>query len=160
MGRRKLLIKTVIIDEGISRIGNYTFFELRNMTNISIASTVTSIASIGSDAFGRCSSLSSIEIPLGVTVIPDACFQDCLLSSITPNITSIGYNAFLGCNLKSITIPSTVESIAFCAFYGCRSLESVAFASPSRLKTLEHGFLPIVSSVESIPYEAFLRCNS
>ena len=94
--------------------------------NTVIPSSVTSIAS---DAFGYCSSLTSITIPNNVTSIGDMAFFGCSrLPSITiPNsVTSIGRSAFQGCrNLSSITIPNSVTSIEDYAFNGCYNLTSV-----------------------------------
>ena len=67
---------------------------------------ITSGTSIDYYAFNGCSSLTSIEIPSGVT--------------------SIGREAFDGCSsLTSIEIPSSVTSIGSSAFSGCSSLTSM-----------------------------------
>jgi hypothetical protein len=58
-------------------------------------------------------------------------------------VTTIGTNAFLGCNLTNITIPSSVTSIGKWAFANCTNLTSVM----------------IPSSVTSIGVEAFAKCE-
>ena len=63
-----------------------------------------------------------------LTTIGSQAFYNSLLTSIAiPNsVTSIGNNAFYGCNsLTSVIIPNSVTSIGNNAFYGCNSLTSV-----------------------------------
>ena len=66
-----------------------------------------------SGTFMGCDSLTSIEIPSGVTTIGDTAFLECTsLSSITiPNtVTSIGSDAFGSCtSLSDVTIESTTK---------------------------------------------------
>jgi hypothetical protein len=89
--------------------------------------TVTTI----SYAFLRCTSLTNITIPEGVTSIGAGAFQFCTsLTSITipDTVTSIGTAAFLRCtSLTSITIGNGVTNIGDGAFGGCDSLTSVTF---------------------------------
>ncbi len=90
----KTEIITVIIQEGITSIGDYAFYGCSKLTNISIPVSVTSI---GNYAFYNCSSLSSISIPDSVTSIGNSAFNNCNnLSSISipDSVTSIGYYAF------------------------------------------------------------------
>ncbi len=85
---------------------------------------------------------------------------------IPRTITSIGNNAFTGCDsLKSITIPSSVTSIGISAFSDCRSLTSVTI--PSSVTSIgERVFyccssltsVTIPSSVTSIGERAFYYC--
>ena len=73
------------------------------------------VTSIGEDAFGGCTNLTSVAIPNSVIYIGDKAFRDCSsLSSITipEGVTSIGSFAFVFCSsLSSITIHDGVISI-------------------------------------------------
>ena len=90
-------IERIIIEESVSYIGNYSFFELENLQNAIIANSVTSI---GGSAFSGCTSLTTITIPNSVTSIGNSAFMNCTgLTSVTiPNsVTSIGESAFSYC---------------------------------------------------------------
>ena len=83
-------IKTVVIESGVTTIGDSAFEDCSSLTSITIPEGVTAI---GDFAFADCSSLSSITIPEGVTTIGDFAFADCSsLSSITipEGVTTIG----------------------------------------------------------------------
>ena len=87
-------IKKVVIQNGVTKIGNCAFHDCRSLTSITIPNSVTSI---GRDAFYDCRSLTSITIPNSVTSIGDYAFYYCRsLTSITiPNsVTNIGRDAF------------------------------------------------------------------
>ena len=119
-------IKTVVIDNGVTSIGDHAFEGCTSLANITIPGSVTSI---GDHAFEGCTSLTSITIPNSVTSIGDHAFEGCTsLTSITiPNsVTSIGDQAFDDCeSLTSITIPNSVTCIGDFAFYDCTGLASV-----------------------------------
>ena len=90
-------ITKVIIESGVTSIGDYAFYGCSGLTEITIPNSVTSI---GYAAFASCSGLPSITIP--------------------NSVTSIGNSAFSGCSgLTSITIPSSVTSIGGDAFMQC-----------------------------------------
>ena len=139
------IIKTVIINDGVTSIGESAFSYCSSLTSVTIGESVTSI---GSSAFEYCSSLSSITIPNSVTSIGDWAFSDCSsLTSVTiPNsVTSIGDWAFYECSsLTSVTIPNSVTSIGEYTFCGCSSLTSIT----------------IPNSVTSIGKYAFYNCSS
>lgn len=61
---RKKIIK-VTLSEGITRIGNFAFADLVNMTSVNIPSTITHI---GDYAFWGCNSVGTIYVPRNVVV--------------------------------------------------------------------------------------------
>lgn len=105
-------ISTVIIEDGVTSIGNYAFDDCINLTSITIPDTVTSI---GEKAFFSCWGLTDITIP--------------------ENVTSIGSSAFEVCgNLESITIPDSVTSIGQNAFKGCVGLVIYCYSGSKALE--------------------------
>jgi hypothetical protein len=117
-------------DDIIASIGSYAFYRRTSLTGITIPD---SVKTIGSYAFGLCTSLSNITIPDGVITIEDSVFEYCnSLTDITiPNsVTTIGGSAFSYCNsLKSIIIPDSITLIPTSAFRGCESLISVTISN-------------------------------
>ena len=81
-------IISVIIPEGVTSIGDWTFVKLENLTSITIPNSVTSI---GDGAFAVCRSLTSVTIPNSVTSIGEGVFQGCtsLTSIIVQNPTPL-----------------------------------------------------------------------
>ena len=146
-------IKTVVIGNGVTSIGNYTFAKCTGLTSIEIPASVTSIgddafwdcsnlatvtfaedsqlATISISAFSKCSGLASIEIPASVTSIGDNAFHYCSgLATVSfaagSQLTSIGDYAFEYCSgLTSIEIPASVTSIGRSAFASCSNLEAM-----------------------------------
>ncbi|MBQ4450352.1 MAG: leucine-rich repeat protein [Prevotella sp.] len=114
---QQVRIKKVVIEDGVTSIGNHAFGNCSSAISIAIPNTV---ASIGDYAFSHCSGLTSITIPESVKSIGDGAFSGCSeLTSITipSSVTSIGSYAFLECSLLAeITIPNSVKSIGYLAF--------------------------------------------
>ena len=119
-------IKKIVLNNGVTTIGDYAFSGCSGLTSIEISNSVTSI---GNSTFSGCSGLTSIEISNSVTSIGNSAFYGCsgLTSIEIPNsVTSIGNSAFSGCSgLTSIEIPNSVTSIGDYAFSGCYSLTSI-----------------------------------
>ena len=67
-------LESIIIPDGVTSIGNRTFYRCSGLANINIPESVTSI---GEEAFEGCSSLTSIIIPGGVTSIGGWVFNRC-----------------------------------------------------------------------------------
>ena len=115
------LIKRVDIDNGITSIEDYAFYNCKSLTSVTIPNSVTSIEDC---AFENCTSLTRVTIPDSVTKIGSYAFEDCtsLTSVNIPNsVTSIGDYAFSGCtSLTSITIPNSVTSFGKSIFLSCK----------------------------------------
>ena len=119
-------IKKVVIENGVTNIGNWSFYGCTGLTSITIPNSVTSI---GYAAFWGCSALTSVAISNSVTSIGGEAFHDCsALTSINiPNsVTSIGYYAFSGCkSLTFVNIPNSITSIKESTFENCSGLTSI-----------------------------------
>lgn len=85
------------ITEGVMRIEEYAFYNCREITTVTIPSSVSTIAS---DAFYSCVELSQVNFTEGLEVIENRAFQGCV-------------------RLKEIIIPSTVTNIGERAFAKC-----------------------------------------
>ena len=81
MGTREYLpIRSVVIEEGVTRVGKYTFRNCSTIVSISLPST---LISIGEQAF-RHAAITSLSIPSSVTTIEPSAFYDCAnLSAVT-----------------------------------------------------------------------------
>ena len=142
-------IQTVILEDGITRIGEHAFTYCSAMHSVSIPDSVTEI---GAEAFAGCSSLESVTIPDGVTKIGSAAFESCgSLKSVTipSSVTTIGEWAFFGCDsLESVTIPGSVTEIGDWAFSDCGSLKSVTI--PDSVTTIGEQAFSGCASLESV----------
>lgn len=110
----------------VTQISKNAFYNVTEMTEITIACSVTYIGDL---AFQGCSSLRSVVFQgSSVTVIGNMAFNDCVsLESIAipEGVEEIGDQAFGDCrSLKSFVAPSTLKSIGKYTFYGCTELNS------------------------------------
>ena len=142
-------IRKVVIEDGVTSLGEGAFMQCESLTSITIPNSVTSISD---NTFVGCRSLTSITIPNSVTSIGICSFWACTsLTSITipDSVTSIGIASFSDCtSLTSITIPNSVKSIGNGAFDGCTSLTSVTI--PNSVTSLGNGAFEKCSRLRSI----------
>ncbi len=161
-------ITSVVIENGVTSIGNQSFNFCNRMTSISIPSSVTRI---GNNAFYYCSSLSEIPLQNGLTNIGDNAFACCTaLETISfPNsLTSIGSTVFNNCSaLKEVTFPGSLVNIGNNLFPYCSNLETVRFSEG--MKNIGYDMckdcpklknVSIPSTVESIGNNPFSYCPS
>ena len=115
-------------------IGNNAFYNMTG-TEVTLSEGLTYI---GARAFGY-STCKTIEIPASVTRLDkEALHGD--FTSITfaegSKLESIGDQAFRGCDITSMTLPSTVKSLGHRVFQACDSLASVEIpASVTEIQT-------------------------
>ena len=124
-------IKSLIINEGVSRIGRCSFFDCINLTSIYFPNTVTAI---GNCSFAGCGGLISISIP--------------------NSVTSIESQAFTGCgNLTSVSIPNSVTYLEG-PFSGCQNLLTINVALDHPEFSSEAGVLFNKNKTTLIQYPA------
>ena len=125
-------ITAIMVQTGVTGIGNYAFSGITGVTDLYLPST---LSSIGSYAFSNCTALKTIELPAGVEMISEYTFFNCVsLESVTlpANIKSIGIGAFYGCKgLTLVDFPATLTIIGDKAFYDNTALSGVIFRSAS-----------------------------
>ncbi len=146
-------LKSVIIPNSVTSIGDSAFSYCDTLTSITIPNSVTSI---GYHAFRGCTGLTVISIPNSVTLIDDAAFEGCTgLTGISiPNsVTSIGSSVFEGCTgLTGISIPNSVTSIGDSVFEGCSCLKEINVNKDNKNYKSVDGVLFNKSMTEIISY--------
>lgn len=110
----------------LTKIGDYAFYNCRDMKLTSLPDGVTSI---GIKAFYNCWSMVLTSLPGGLTNILKEAFGGCselALTSIPDGVTSIGEYAFEYCtHLSTITFEGTPSSIGSSVFYNCTNLTTI-----------------------------------
>ena len=116
-------IKKVVVQEGVTTIGDHAFANLSYVTSVTIPGSITSI---GAHAFEKCRLGGAVTLPEGLTAIGDFAFSGSGMASLTlpESLRTIGNSAFLCCSLRELTIPDGVTSIGTGAFCNA-SLTSV-----------------------------------
>lgn len=97
-------ITKIIVDDGITKIGDYFFNGLPNVTSALVAQTVSEI---GTYAFADCSKLSGIALP--------------------PVLTKLSSRIFSGTGIAALSVPVSVSTISLQAFYGT-AIENLVYA--------------------------------
>ena len=144
------ILKSIIISNGLTKIGNNTFDGYSSLTSITIPNSVTSI---GRYAFRGCSSLTSVTIGNGVASIGNGAFYGC--NSLTAvNITDLA--AWCGISFES-TIIYYADPEGFSCY--CYDSNPLSYAKHLYLNGKEIKDLVILDNVTSIAPGAFNGCS-
>lgn len=131
------------VPEGVTVIGEKSFKTSR-VTSVTFSSSVTQI---GQEAFQNVHELKEIKFSSGLQSIEKHAFDGCAALEqvcLPDTLTQIEDYAFSYCNLQTLYIPGSVETIGSCAFEGNSDLTQLE---------LEEG-------VRTIEYGAFERCGN
>ncbi len=149
----KSSIKSVIVNNGVTSIGEYAFIECINLADITIPNSVTSI---GDCAFRECGVLTNVTISDNVTSIGSNAFIACSsLTSIDVSSSNNNYTSEDGVLFNKnktkliccpggktqITIPDSVISIYDFAFSGCCNLAEIKVSFINLNYSSENGVL-------------------
>ena len=155
---RSSSVDTLVVGEGITGLGEYSFAGFPLLKEVTLPST---LKSIGDRAFRNCVALERIEIPASVTEISPFAFERCFyLETISVAEGSATYSSNDGVLFSAdgktlvlypeervvmdYSIPEGTETIASWAFTDTTFILSVT--APSTLRT--------------ISASAFVRCNA
>ena len=125
-----LTIPSSLDGHTVKQIGSYAFEKNTTLTSVAIPETVTELEYY---AFKGCTSLTAVTIPSGLTSagsLGSGAFSGC--SALTTvqfgsGLASIPEALFEGTGLKTVTLPESVTSIGSWAFANCAKLEQVSF---------------------------------
>ena len=161
-------ILQVVVENGVTKLGNYLFYDCRNIEKVTLPNSVTAI---GNYTFLYCTALTELTLPDGLESIGDGAFQSCsgLTEMILPDsVKRIGDNVFYYCTgLTKASLPKQVDSIGIGVFYDCKNLESATL--PENMTALGYRFfadcekltdVTIPASVTEIGQQAFSYCKS
>ena len=121
------IINKVVIEEGVTSIGAWSFAECTSIQEVEFQSW-EDLLEIRTGAFKGCTAINMIWMPDSILEIGEYAFKDagiyaCLISD---NAENIGKGAFYGCeNLQEVIIPENVKTLGANAFRECLSLKKV-----------------------------------
>ncbi len=152
-------LQTVYIPANVGYLGEFCFADNRGMQTYTVAADHPYYTSINGILYNKDTSkliaypagrTGSFEVPAHVETIGFGAFQSSSLTSVTfakgINLLTIGNRAFYGAAIEQITVPASVVSIDYYAFATCENLETVVFATGTRLTGIYEG--------------AFLNCRN
>ncbi len=119
-------IKSLVISEGVTYIGDRAFSGASNLQSITIADSVTEI---GDQVFSDCDTLTTINFGSGLRETGIEMFLDCdsLTSFTFPETdTEYGRSFLKDCsNLKQVNFPENLKAISESMFESCSSLREI-----------------------------------
>ena len=124
---------SIIIPDGVQKIGKQAFCDCTGLDDIVIPD---SVVEIGKSAFEDCQYLTSITLSQNLMRICEYAFKYCIrlpFITLPNNVKKIGDGAFINCwEMTAITIPRSVKSVGSNLFGGSRKLCSIVVDSNNR----------------------------
>lgn len=159
-------ITEVIIEEGVTSIGDCAFFKESNLKKVTLPSSLTEIREC---AFEYCTALSEIQFPESLERLWDGSFYHCdSLTEITiPDSVTLFRSPFTNCtNLKKVVFGDGLDIIRGSAFMGCINLvevdlgNSITEIGGSCFEDCESlTYIELPDSLETISNRAFYNCS-
>ncbi|MBP5583918.1 MAG: leucine-rich repeat domain-containing protein, partial [Bacteroidales bacterium] len=158
-------ITSLIIQEGVQKIGNSAFSGCSKLQSVALPNSLTDMEDC---AFTHCKKLTDITFSNNLTIIPSEAFRECdaLQSIVIPgSVKTIDSYAFYICpNLTSVTLCEGVTKIKQEAFGHCYTLssitipESVTYIGKSAFTSTALASISIPASVTELADETFYYC--
>lgn len=157
--------------ENICRLGENLFQGCERLTQVLLPKRLKCQTVVPLQCFVDCSSLQTINLPIGIVKIERSAFSDCTSMThieLPEGISEINQCVFRGCSsLQCIDLPDSITFIGAGTFHNCTRLTKVKL--PSGIKAIcSHLFegcvnltdIIIPDGVEDIVYCAFKDCTS
>ena len=151
-------ICSVVIEEGVTSVGNRAFTNLHNLQRVTLPDSVTSI---GEYAFARCDSLEAVSIPAGVEGFGWRAFFQCSsLKNFTVAEANAQYSAIDGVLFSKdgttlIEYPFGRTDTSYVVPDGVKRIAGYSFEYRGVLQSIT-----IPEGVTEIGYSAFTGCDA
>ena len=125
-------LEGVTFHNGITRIGDHAFADCKKLTSVSLPSADVELAGY---VWSGCVNVTSVSLPQGIK-LSNHDFYCCSIENLTvpEGVTDIPMMCFAGNELKSLSLPSTLEHIDSCGFQNNPDLPSVDLKNVKRLE--------------------------
>ena len=137
----------------------------RDCPNLKEVTALNGVEGLSYNGFANCTSLKKVTLPnsfkflgTGITnFLRCTSFTEYVIDKTNKNYTSVNgviytkdMKTLVRCpaGLKKLTVPSTVETIRYAAFYGCTALEQITL--PDSLKVIEQGAFDMCENLKEI----------
>ena len=161
-------IKAVVVEEGVTSIGNFAFVNCANLTTVSLPDSLTEV---GESAFRNCGALSTVDFGTGLEMVNGYAFMNChnlTSADLGDKVEIIGNSAFFACsNLAEVNLGQSLLGINTLAFSECTSLTEIVM--PDTLTALGSDVFNGCSALTSVklsdglknlPAYTFNECTS
>ena len=146
-------ITDLVIESGVTSVGDYAFYGMPNLETVSIPDGVTylgayafknctalvsaplpqGLTKLGESAFYGCTSLASVEIPASLWTVQPYTFKNCTgLTNVTfheGNLQKIADGAFYNTGLTQLVLPDCLDILDVYTFKNCADLASVTLGT-------------------------------
>lgn len=172
-------ITSVVVEEGVTSIGDLAFYKCNNITDIQLPD---SVERIGKYAFNGCDSIVSMYIPSSVKTIDSKAFHSCnglvefIVSEDNQYFTSVDGVLFdksveelikfpLAKEVTEYFAPDSIKSIGADSFNGCMYLTKISFYADTIKENAFYGCenlenVTIGGRVRTIEPYAFYNCKN
>ena len=145
-------IRHVVVEEGVTLIGDTIFAHTYNLETVTIADSVTEICE---GAFRNCYALKTVKLPAKLQTLGNFVFAYCeKLESVElpDSLTEMGGSVFTGCTaMTSVKLPNDLYDVQQMNFDSCMSLTEVTI--PAGVGFLRHASFPNCFNLKKVVFE-------
>ena len=129
------------IPDTVTSIGDSTFYNCRNLTEVTVPG---SVQSIGEHAFESCTALAKITLGEGIREIKYNAFASTAITALTlpDSVTTLGYGVFSNCeDLEKAHIGAGLQTMEGGVFSDCHKLAGITVSDANAYFTSDDGVM-------------------